>query len=109
MFKSPISPRRHEGTKVHKEFFSVSLSLCVFAAILFSFNTAFSQVKPKDKNQHAREPAKENKTINVKHAGSLTYDRDKSNAKFLTGNVVFEHDGALLNCDTALLFEEENR
>lgn len=52
---------------------------------------------------------KEGKVIEVKHAASLTYDRSKSDARFLTGNVIFEHDGALLNCDTALLYEGENK
>ena len=49
------------------------------------------------------------KTINIKHANSLSFDRDKSNAKVLTGNVVCEHDGAILNCDTALIFDEDQK
>lgn len=49
------------------------------------------------------------KTINIKHANSLSFDREKSNAKVLTGNVVCEHDGAILNCDSALIFDGESK
>lgn len=46
---------------------------------------------------------KEVKTIVVKHAASLSFDKEKSNAKVLRGDVVCEHDGAILYCDTALI------
>lgn len=48
------------------------------------------------------------KTIEVKHASSLSFDREKSNAKVLRGDVVCEHDGAILYCDTALIFDTDN-
>jgi len=51
---------------------------------------------------------KEVKQIFVKHASSLSYDAEKSNAKVLRGNVVCEHEGAILNCDTALIFDKDN-
>lgn len=47
--------------------------------------------------------------ITVKNAESLSFDREKTSAKILRGNVICEHEGTLLYCDTALLFEESNR
>jgi lipopolysaccharide export system protein LptA len=49
------------------------------------------------------------RTITIRNAESLSFDREKHNAKILRGNVICEHEGALLYCDTALIFEEENR
>jgi lipopolysaccharide export system protein LptA len=49
------------------------------------------------------------KTIQIKNANTMRYDRNISEANFLIGNVICEHDGTILNCDTALLFEKENR
>ena len=48
------------------------------------------------------------KAINILH-GNLSYDESKSSAKLLTNNAQFEHDGAILNCDTAWLYDKENR
>ena len=39
----------------------------------------------------------------------FTFDQQQSDAKYLTGSVVFEHDGAVLTCDTALFFEVDER
>jgi lipopolysaccharide assembly outer membrane protein LptD (OstA) len=41
--------------------------------------------------------------------GSLSYDQSKSEAQTLTDNVVFEHEGAIMNCDIAYLYSKENR
>lgn len=49
------------------------------------------------------------KLIIIKQAQSLSYDQEKTNAKVLKGNVIAEHEGALLYCDTALFFEKENK
>ena len=49
------------------------------------------------------------KTIQIKNANTMRYDRAISDANFLIGNVVCEHDGTILYCDTALLYEKENR
>lgn len=54
-------------------------------------------------------PQPESKTISIKHAAKLEFDESKSNAKVLTGNVICEHEGTLLNCDTALLFDGDNK
>ncbi|MCW3077702.1 MAG: hypothetical protein JWO32_2311, partial [Bacteroidetes bacterium] len=48
------------------------------------------------------------KVIEVKHASSLSFDKEKSNAKVLRGDVICEHDGAILYCDTALIFDQDN-
>lgn len=50
---------------------------------------------------------KDVKTIEVKHAASLSFDQEKGNAKLLRGDVICEHDGAILYCDTALISDKE--
>ncbi len=49
------------------------------------------------------------KLILVKNAESLSFDREKNNAKILKGNVICEHDGALLYCDTAYIYDGETQ
>ncbi|MDI1353350.1 MAG: OstA-like protein [bacterium] len=48
-------------------------------------------------------------SIEIRQAESLSFDKEKNNARVLQGNVICEHDGALLYCDTALIYEEENK
>ncbi len=50
-----------------------------------------------------------NKTIKIINADAMRYDKNFSDANYLIGNVKCEHDGAFLNCDTALLYEKENK
>jgi lipopolysaccharide export system protein LptA len=89
-----------------------------FIYILFLFFLSvsfFGQTKKVVKNVHPKSTATATtqtpvaKTINIKHANSLSFDKDKSNAKVLTGNVVCEHDGAILNCDSALIYDGESK
>ena len=47
--------------------------------------------------------------ISIKQAESLSYDSEKTSAKILHGNVIAEHNGSLLHCDTALFFEADNK
>ena len=47
--------------------------------------------------------------ITIKQAESLSYDSEKTSAKILHGNVIAEHNGSLLHCDTALFFEADNK
>lgn len=54
-------------------------------------------------------PSTAPKLITIKNAESLSYDKEKNNAKILRGNVICEHDGALLYCDTAFIYEETNQ
>lgn len=49
------------------------------------------------------------KQIEIKQAGSLSFDREKHDAKVLSGNVICAHEGALLYCDTAYIYSESNR
>src|SRR5687767_15140550 len=49
------------------------------------------------------------KMIRINHAESLSFDAEKHDAKVLKGNVICEHEGTLLHCDTALIYEEQNR
>jgi lipopolysaccharide export system protein LptA len=73
-----------------------------FAYIFLFLSLCFCGFSQKKDNSNGKE-------ILIKRAASAEYDASKSNAKFLTGNVQLEHDGALLNCDTAYLWEMENR
>ena len=49
------------------------------------------------------------RSIQIKHADSWSFDSDKNNAQVLKGNVVCEHDGTFLYCDTALVYDKETR
>ncbi len=49
------------------------------------------------------------KVIKINNAESLSFDKEKNNAKILRGNVICEHDGALLYCDTAFIFDSETK
>lgn len=49
------------------------------------------------------------KYIRIIQAGSLSFDRERGNAQVLRGNVICEHEGTLLHCDTALVYDKENR
>lgn len=44
----------------------------------------------------------------IKQADRLYRDDRVSEAQVLQGNVIFEHDGALMYCDSALIFQEDN-
>lgn len=78
----------------------------IFIFVLFC-SLSFAQAK---KNVTAVKTATQvpAKAINILH-GNLSYDESKSTAKLLTNNAQFEHDGAILNCDTAWLYDKENR
>lgn len=96
--------------------------LCYIIILLSVFVSGFSQVKsttkPADKSKEKSkstitvqpDPAKkEAKTISIKHAASLSFDKTRSDAKLLRGDVICEHDGAILHCDTALIFDGDNK
>jgi lipopolysaccharide export system protein LptA len=53
--------------------------------------------------------AQTGKLITIRNAESLSFDREKHDAKLLRGNVICEHEGALLHCDSALIYEEQNK
>ncbi|MGZ4043395.1 MAG: OstA-like protein [Bacteroidia bacterium] len=84
----------------------------IFIFGLFA-TVSIAQVKsnPKDKkgkDKNSGQQPREVKTIEVRHAASLSFDKERSDAKVLKGDVVCEHDGAILYCDTALIFDLDN-
>jgi lipopolysaccharide export system protein LptA len=58
-------------------------------------------------NKKSEGKKKKTTTINIKQADYLTFDKSKSDAQILKGNVICEHEGALLYCDSALLFSSK--
>ena len=52
--------------------------------------------------------AQSGRKITIRGANSLEFD-DRVAAQRLVGNVIFEHEGTLLYCDSAYLFDGENR
>ena len=87
----------------------------IFFFLVLTFSFFAQTTNPSDQSKSAKvkqpvtKPSDESKLIRIKQAESLSYDKEKNNAKLLTGNVICENDGALLYCDTALIFEEENK
>jgi len=74
--------------------------LCFGASLLWCL--VVNAQKP---NTTSKKPA----LIRIIQAESLSYDEMKNNARVLKGNVICEHEGALLHCDTAYIYEKENR
>lgn len=71
--------------------------LFVLISLLFSFFKGWAQ-----------EPAPTR--IILEKADSWTYNKEiRQNVQRLIGNVIFSHDSAFLYCDSAYLFEAENR
>jgi lipopolysaccharide export system protein LptA len=69
-----------------------------------------AQVKPgKPAGRQGSPVTASDKVINVVHAASLSFDQSRNNAKVLHGDVQCEHDGAMLYCDTALIFDSEKK
>ena len=44
------------------------------------------------------------KKINIIRADQLEYKKEVKDAQLLRGNVIMEHDGAFMYCDSAYLF-----
>jgi lipopolysaccharide assembly outer membrane protein LptD (OstA) len=65
-------------------------------------STSKKIVPPVKKDE--QKPARQ---IEIKHAGVLRYDKGIS-AKRLIGNVICEHEGAVMNCDSAYLYDNNN-
>lgn len=52
----------------------------------------------------------QNKNISIKNADSQTYKQvDGNDIVWLVGNVIYEHEGALMTCDSSIYFRSENR
>jgi lipopolysaccharide export system protein LptA len=57
----------------------------------------------------AQEAGKKKRRIELRHADVLEYDESIGmKARRLLGNVVFEHEGALMYCDSAYLYENNS-
>lgn len=82
-------------------------SIIYIFIFLITILNGFSQTKKNTEKTKTVVPEKKVKTINVQHADNLTFDKYKSDAQVLKGNVVCEHEGALLYCDSALLFSNK--
>ncbi len=46
--------------------------------------------------------------IELKQAGQLSHDANMGEMQRIIGNVIFEHDGAVMYCDSAWLFDKTN-
>lgn len=74
---------------LYKFVFPVIFSLC------FSLNSAAQDNKGKQ--------------IQIKQAKFLKYSKEVGEKNRLIGDVIFEHEGALMYCDSAWLYDKENR
>jgi len=77
----------------------------IFLILLTNF--IFAQNKVGKKNDAPKKETKKARIIEVKRADMLSYDRSKSDAQILKGNVICEHEGTLLYCDSALLYSSK--
>ena len=59
-------------------------------------------------NTSAQSSGKPTKKIKIKNADKGIYQKSKGRNRLL-GNVIFEHEGAVIYCDSAWLFTKENR
>lgn len=67
-------------------------------AVLFSLTAVAQQKKP------GKGTPDKTKQIEIRHAGVFRYDKGIS-AKRLIGNVICAHEGAVMNCDSAYLYD----
>ena len=70
-----------------------------FASLLFLFGFACLAQQSGGRQENR-------KSIRIKNSDRLTGDK---NASYLAGNVVFEHEGAIMYCDSAIRYLEQNR
>lgn len=75
----------------------------VLVNILFFFVLICSSVFAQQKKSSKPAPEK-TKQIEIRHAGVFRYDKGIS-AKRLIGNVICAHEGAVMNCDSAYLYD----
>ncbi|MBS1651538.1 MAG: hypothetical protein JSU07_05960 [Bacteroidetes bacterium] len=54
-------------------------------------------------------PSNSEKVIQIKHASSISFDKTKGDQKVLSGNVICEHEGTILNCDTAWIYDGDKK
>lgn len=92
----------------------IYIVLCIVAAGLIAWAAAPTARVVRNTPAHGEAqadtaPAAERKLIRLIHSDSLCYrEGEYTNAKRLVGSVVLKHENALLFCDSAYLWEEEN-
>lgn len=82
----------------------------LFVSAIFSQSKKSESPKPVGKTQKTGSvtPIKEEpKKIEIKHAGVLKFDKG-INAKRLIGDVICEHEGAVMRCDSAYLYDNNS-
>ena len=84
---------------MHKHF----LHIIIFLLTVLHVNGQTTSDKTKKNDAKNKKP----KLITVKNADYLTFDQSKVDAQILRGNVICEHEGAFLYCDSALLFSNK--
>ncbi len=78
-------------------------------ALCCSFLFASTGTSPVKEKKKPTTEKKDPKRVYLVHADELFYERWRNNnAQVLRGNVQFEHDGAVLMCDSANFFQETN-
>jgi len=83
----------------------------LFFVCSFSFSQKSKQADLSEQNKSISTDSSSAKTkrINLRHANSLEFDKKLGiDAKRLIGNVIFEHEGALMYCDSAYLYSDNS-
>ncbi|MGZ3883175.1 MAG: OstA-like protein [Bacteroidia bacterium] len=76
---------------------------------IFGFLILFRLVALPQSKVQADPKNEKNSVIELKHAKELSYDKSLGiNAQRLIGDVICEHDGAILRCDSAYLYDKKN-
>ncbi len=81
----------------------LNMKKTVLMGFLFLWSLlGFSQTKVNNANN------KPGKLITIKHAGSLSFDKSLGiDAKRLKGDVICEHEGSIMRCDSAYLYSDK--
>lgn len=84
--------------EMYKTFFSTYFTLCVLLSV---FSGAVDGV-------YAQSTSKTSgKYIKINHTRRLVYDKTVADAKRLIGDVECEHDGAIVRCDSAYMYDDK--
>ncbi|MBS1634434.1 MAG: organic solvent tolerance protein OstA [Bacteroidetes bacterium] len=79
----------------------------MLTGILFLCCICFANQAAAQSKVAVQQPNGKNKYIELKHATVLRYDKSLGiNAKRLIGDVICEHEGAVMRCDSAYLYDD---
>jgi lipopolysaccharide assembly outer membrane protein LptD (OstA) len=95
-------PKGKQMKKACKIIFFFLFGVSALLAQDKKLNTSKKVIPPAQKKEQ-----KPTRNIEIRHAGVLRYDKG-INAKRLIGNVICEHEGAIMNCDSAYLYDNNN-